>query len=267
MQRLISLLLFCIGLSAQPFQLNDPALLAATRPKSSAIPDDTTGILLWLRADSGCFTDAGKTTPCTDGTTAYVIADNSANHTDFTQSVSAQRATWHSGNLVANPLPVLSFLGSASQGYSGTPSAASGNYTAFLVFTPVSQFGGQYIFDSQTGRLIIGARSATTGDSGWFDGAWREGSGTLATNQLHLITYQLNSTGTSGNVTIDGANVVNAVYTAKAIGGSIGFGGNFSLSGSFITGYVGEFRLYPSDIGATRIATVTAYLKNKWGTP
>jgi len=70
-------------------------------------PSDLANLIVWLRADSGCYQDAGLTTPCTNGTTCHTWV-NQAGVFNFTQAVAGNQPTWYNTGGQANR-PFLTF--------------------------------------------------------------------------------------------------------------------------------------------------------------
>lgn len=274
MQRAIAFLLLCFGLFAQPFQLNDPAFMAATRPKGSSTPwspTNVSGLKLWLKADVGAYTDSSKTTPCTDGTRVCVIADQSGNGNDFVALATTNQPFWWSSTSNRNGHAIMDFgNGSANWNNSMTNGMviSSGNKTFFVVGEVHStSASGQSIFDSHTGRLIVSPVSTATAKIGYFDGtAWREATYTWGAD-YHAGIWQLNSAAASANIYVDGTAVGSGMtYTAKAIGDASAICGLYNGTSGIYFNFC-EMGIYDSDIGSTQIANLQAYLKARWGTP
>lgn len=101
-------------------------------------PADYGTVKLWLEADSGVFTDAGKTTPATsNGDLVYVWADQSGNGYDVVQATSGNRPAYQT-NVTAGK-PALRFDGSSDRLTNATVANwkflhDGTDWTAFVVF-------------------------------------------------------------------------------------------------------------------------------------
>lgn len=254
---------------AQPFTLNDPAFLAATRPKSSGAwtPASVSGLVVWFKADVAVYSDLG-TTPITDGGSVEQWNDQSGNGFNFTQTTLGNRPTWSNTTGTINGLPIVKFTDSSSQFLTGSPTHASSNFTAFAVLARNTAAGTHYAFDSQTGRLLLATSTSSGTDTiGWLDsnGTLRQAAEILSTT-AHLIVWRLNSTGTGGFVYVDNVQKLNAVYTATAIGGSVALGSRYAGDSNYGDYQFGEFGIWASDIGTTQIGNLHAYSQTRWGT-
>lgn len=84
-----------------------------------AVPSDYGNLIVWLKASTGCYQDAGMVTPCTDGTTVYTWVNQGTGGFNFIQPTAGSRPTWRTGG--AGDKPYLQFnsdfLGSVSGPY------------------------------------------------------------------------------------------------------------------------------------------------------
>jgi len=70
-------------------------------------PSDLANLIVWLKADAGCYQDSTLSTPCTNGTTCHTWV-NQAGGFDFTQAVGANQPTWYNTG-GQNERPYLTF--------------------------------------------------------------------------------------------------------------------------------------------------------------
>lgn len=82
------------------------AVMGATK---TYIPSDFSNLVLWLEADSGVYTDAGKTTLAADGDAVYTWDDQSTANKDAVQATLDKRPLYKTN--IANGLPVIRYDG------------------------------------------------------------------------------------------------------------------------------------------------------------
>lgn len=183
---------------------------------------------------------------------------------DFSgNNVSATRvASVYYAASAQNGLPAIGLSASA---YDVGLSAASGSFSLVAALAPTSnnQAFGQYLMDSQTGRLIFApcTNAGSYNQVGWYDGTWR--SIAAATTGWQILSWVLTSGG-NGEVFRNGASLGTAAYTAKAIGGTTRVFCTYGSIANTLTGSVGELLLFAKALSSDERGRVESYLNTKW---
>jgi hypothetical protein len=169
-----------------------------------------------------------------------------AGSNDAVQTTTASRPKIYDGTtgvVTENGKPALSFDG--GDDFLTPLTSAASDYTLHAVTK--NSATGSYLFDSQSGRLILEARGTNRGV--YFDGGWQGTSHTGINQQLQSIYAVAPS---SGQSYVNGTQINTGVsYTQTAIGGTTRFGGGY-FGGSRILGSMQEFIFYASDQSSNR---------------
>ncbi len=236
---------------------------SATTPAFS--PDDLETLHVWLKADAGTYQDAAKANPAdADGDLVYTWIDQSGNGKDLVQATEASRPTLKLASQCN--LPVLQFDSTNDfMVFSSSPGLPSGGYTIFAAITgPTIATGGRWLIDSETGRLVFALRSArVTNDpkAGYFDaGGWKD----IADGTSHFQILRWVLSGTSGEMFRNRMSIGTGTYSARAMGGTVAVGANYSGSGGFIGCDVGELLIFQGALSAEDQLKVQQYLESRW---
>lgn len=116
-----------------------------------------------------------------------------------------------------------------------------------------------YLFDSQTGRLIFatGSGSGSPGKLAFFDGAWHDIAN--ATTGWQILTWVLTSGG-NGEIFRNGTSLGTAAYTAKAIGGTTALFAAFDNGGNRMSADIGDVLLFSKALSTTERQQAEAHL-------
>jgi hypothetical protein len=212
----------------------------------------STNLQLHLKADAGCFTDAGKTTACaSDADKVYVWEDQSGNGNDAVQATEGYRPLWKT-NIVGS-LPAIRFDG--SNDYMDTALSGTQPITFFVVRS-VSTSGST--FDSTNANRITLFNS---GDSSQMYAGSTARIDTTAGIKLFTLTYN----GASSEAYVFGRKKIGINPSTNSLG-ALRLGADNALNAaSFITGDIYELLVYtgiPNDVTRTQIER---YLAGKWG--
>ena len=135
-------------------------------------------------------------------------------------------------------------------------SSTAQTYT-FSMWTKSGQANdvGKYLFDSETGRLVIGFMTGTVGKIGYFDGAvWHDMANTPNDNSWHHVVFVLNSGNSTGSYYKDGVFVNSDTYTGTNIGGQVRIAGRYDGSNAFYyQGMLDDFRIYNRALSAAEV--------------
>ena len=236
--------------------------LRVISPRGGAVPawspTDITGLKLWIDFSDATtlFTDAGTTPVSADGNAIYQANDKSGNGYHATQTNATYKPTYKTN--IKNGLSVARSDGNDMLSLS--PVSTSGSYTFFFVYTVPDNGTDDWLFDTQSGRLVL---AHDYGDGvAWNATVWRK----IAALQTgwQILTFSFVSGG-NGTIYRDGASLGSAGYSAKNIGGSSRlFGAYDSLGSNGIIGDFAEVIIYESALTETDRGTVHTYLNNKW---
>ena len=161
-----------------------------------------------------------------------------------------------SGSLSSGPSWIPGKYGSALK-FNGTsnyiglgsnyvPSLSTTHTFSFWVNSSALPTTNKFIFDSSSGRLVIGWNGGTSGKLGYYDGTWRN-SDVSAPNdgKWHFLTIVLNGATGEGRIYIDGyLSQSGMAYTPVSIGGSSTIGGRYSGDLYFFDGLIDQLRIY-----------------------
>lgn len=228
-------------------------------------PSDISGLTLWLDSvdTSTLWQDSAKTTAVSaNNDPVGYWADKSGNNNDWLQATSGDRPTYKTN--FNTSYPAIYFDGTAGKNLDGNLSESAGDWTIFAVVNRTDL--GEYIFDFQTGRFILAQQSAS-GGFGWYDGSWKVGSNLATDGTPYVIIFKANSTGTSGNIEVNGTSWVTAVYSQQALGGVDQAIGSRYNSGSGLewTGHIASMLIYSGNLSTGDITSVEDYLKDRYG--
>jgi hypothetical protein len=215
---------------------------------------------LWLKADAGAYTDAGKTTLATDTDPVLVWADQSGNGRDVTQGTSSKRPVWRSS--IQNGLAVLRLDG--VDDFMDSPAFSCDQpYTVCMVARNyVNSFSGYYLDaqDTANRRIVQVGGSATT--IRMYTGTIFDSTVTTI-NAFRSIIAVFN--GASSILSWDAAETTGDVGSGNGGGIRIGAQGG-GTPGSYAQIDVGELFIVPRALNVTERGQVQTYQKARWGT-
>ena len=134
-----------------------------------------------------------------------------------------------------------------------------------LVYRPlVTGTSARYLFDVQTGRLVLANANGTNGAVCYYDGVWKY-STTANSLGWKLVEFHLVPGGTS-TITVNGVlqTLSATTFANLAIGGAITIASNYDGSAGFFNGWIGEIRIYTSALSAGDITSERTFLNTKW---
>ena len=224
-------------------------------------PLDISGLQLWLdfSDETKLYTDSAKTTPVTsDGDVIGAIEDKSGNSNDAVQATTANKPLYKTG--IQNGLSIGRFDGANDWMSLAGMTVPLGSYTVFAVYNPADIATTQYIFDVETGRLVLAHTLSATVNVGWYDGTAREIA--AATTDIQLLTFHLTSGG-NGEVFRNASSLGTAAYAAKAIGDAVGLFSRYD-GADLMEGDCFELLLYNAALSTLDRETVRDWLNAKW---
>lgn len=236
------------GLVGRTIQECVNALAAAP----SFVPTDISGLVFWVSADSGAYTDAG-TTLATNGQTVQQWNDRSTSAANASQATAGSRPTYQTGQV--NSLPALTFDGA------GDTIAISASIVQRHVFA-VAKVGTltdlQMLFGSPVGA-DVSVRVDSPSSNGYrgasnavFPGDWS------VFNESRFLVNGVNT-----NTIPAGFHVVESSKDTATAAQTLEVGG--TAVSRFWNGQIAEFIMYSGQLSVGDASLVRGYLGTKYG--
>lgn len=218
-----------------------------------AIPN----LVLWLRADSGLYQDAAKTTPVTaDSQSIGAWVDKVSGTVTFTQTTGTKKPTYKTA--IVNGHPVVRVDGGDVLTTSDL-AVSSGPKTCFAV---LKRNSGAFFLDSQSGRFVLSVEGSNNHYS-WYDSNWHN-SYLSPISSFGIFTFWLGDPVQSqGEVFYNGASVGTGKYLNRALGGTIALFGQYDGT-AHLNGDLAELIIYNAYLSATLRQAVEAYLYQRY---
>lgn len=179
--------------------------------------------------------------------------------TNATQATVIKRPIYKTG--IQNGLPIVRTDGISDSMQLTGLTQASGSLTFIAAINPAATGTQKYLFDTQTGRLVITLYINVANRIGWFDAAWRNIA--ASAGNFQILSWVLTSGG-NGEIFRNGASLGTAPYTARAIGGKIGLFSDFNYNSRFPLCDLGEFLIYSTALDVATRGQAETYLNSKW---
>ncbi len=239
---------------------------------STFVPSDVSGMTLWMSADSGVYTDTGRTTPATtDGDLIAGWGDQSGVGHHFVQSSSGARPTLKLN--IQNGKPVLRFDGTTdlmtNAAQLGT-FIANTAYTYFIVWkaTAINTNGAttdqnDTIICDTGGYFGIFLKSAPTQFVYNWDGTSDSATTNIATGSF-MVSMGRHESGNLYSSVNGGTETSSASGNTQVTTGTMKLG-NDRLGSNFLDGDIAEIIVYNVAVSTTNISNVTTYLRSKYG--
>ena len=139
-----------------------------------------------------------------------------------------------------------------------TPLTALFGYSA----TNAESAAVRYLLDIETGRTVLAASAAVTGQIGYLDGQWSEFAADA--DAIKVLTYDLVEN--DAKIRIDGTQEYSdTTYDQKAIGARIGLFQNYPFTGSQVAGNMYQTILRAAESTDEEIAKAETFVANKTG--
>lgn len=230
------------------------------RKPSKLRPAVLPGMSLWLRADSGVYADAGKTTPASAGGPVGCWADVSGNGADATQAAAARMPTLTASAL--NGLPAVTFDG-VDDLLRLTRPVPLPAFTVFLVLRmPDDAQGIALGSSSQDTYYFYRYTNGTDGTLYFNDGTNRVGTPIPSLNSYALV--ELQSTGSAWRAFVNGAQVGDDQPLTAGAGSELGVIGSWAEQTYLFPGPMAEVIAYGSALGADDRRDVETYLNTRY---
>ncbi|MGH2359749.1 MAG: LamG-like jellyroll fold domain-containing protein [bacterium] len=239
-------------------------LLGSGGGSAAFSPDQVSGLILWLKADSLALNDG-------DAVTTWADSSSSAN--DVTQATAANKPTLQTNEI--NGKPVVRFddvndrLGRADD---ADFDFGSGNFSVFAVAKPTGSRGAIICKDNYQGADGFYVKCADNGEIGsgtlWF--AYWNGSTTVSMGAVDTAFHQLAAIreGTGANQVklyldkTNSANTTDARTLSNALELRVGSAVN---NADFFGGDIAEILVYNSALSTADRQSVETYFSSKYG--
>lgn len=235
----------------------DTLFFADNAKRTVFSPASISGLVLWLKSDSGTFQDSSKTTPATADTNPIgAWADQSGTGNDVLQAVAGSRPILKVN--ILNSRSVVRFDGVDDLLQSATISSLAQPNTVFLAGKYAAADGFAW-FDAVTNVASLIDSTGAGGNWRIYAGAALSG-GTIDTN-YHYRTSLFN--GASSQNRLDGSAVVATgdAGTGALDGFTVGGRGG---GGNLFPGDIAEVLVYHAALTAPQIAQVETYLASRY---
>lgn len=180
-----------------------------------------------------------------------------------TQSTGGLKPTKGSTSLLGRP--GITFGGTQFLTLAGLLSVAS-DYLISFIYSPTKTGAGQFLLDSQTGRLVIESEyNGVAGHVAYFEGTDGAQDAGAAYDGPQILTFDLRVG--SGKVYRNGQLIFTGAYTRTALGGTIVLGGAYNIGsggGLGTTCILGDVVIITTPTDSKRDA-VHGYLARKYG--
>jgi hypothetical protein len=225
-------------------------------------PTNIANNVMWVKADSGCFSDAGSTTPCVNTDLVYNWLDQGGTGNNFEQATSGNRPTFTTGLL--NGLPGVSFTAASSRRMINSSLSAYSAKTVFLVAQSVGASVGRTFLSMNNVNARIYDAGGTWGYLTTDADPFSINTGVTATN-ASIITLSLASVA-SMSVYVNGG-FISTVNPGDTIASNTGMTmASATAAGSdYGNCYIFEVIVYNRVLSTEERNQVTSYLGSKWG--
>jgi hypothetical protein len=214
-------------------------------------PATEAGVILDLWAESGV-TQAGT------GVSSWVDRKGLR---DFVQGTDANRPTYEAAGLGGRP-SVLFVAASTDllRTATGALVSTSKSYSLIMVVDPVTNAAGQYVFDSESGRLIWQLNTFGATNVGWFDGSQH---GVAASTDVPQILRWVMTNGGTCEIFRGNTSLGSAAYTGTDLGGTTTIGAS-AVGGNPVNARVSR-TILSSTLDSARDARIMASLSTYYG--
>lgn len=248
----------------QPYLAQDySSTPAGCTPYTLTQVSNVSGMIMWVRADTGVYNDNG-TTPAADGDTVYLWKDCSPNGNDLIQSDAGLRPMYHTAQV--NGLPSIGFTNKIMDRIYSSPLTKTNTYfIVYQISTGAASPG--YVFDGASGAYqdayaVNGSAMQMINDGNFFVSVWPNPFPRDTWFYDTLFFSGPESTGWASGVPLGTTNGTSGlVLKAPA---NIRFGNNYfpDQPGKF---KIAEFLIFGGYLDWTTAGGISCYLKNKYG--
>jgi hypothetical protein len=236
----------------------------AMGPGSPDSPDDVSGLLVWFKADSSVFSDAGST-PATNGGTVEQWNDQSGNAVHASQATSGSRPTYRTNQI--NGLPAVDFA--TSKWMSFTEQTVT-DFTIFVVAKQGSASAVKTVIGGSNTSSKITLRFENGVGGGGYNLRNTIGAGvtTFEEEPLDFIQACVRSGASSTTMRVDEVDSGTPGGASSSLGVShLGTSLSSGTPTNFLNGLIAEVIIYNTALSDGNRAVIEGYLRSKYGLP
>lgn len=226
----------------------------------------STGLVMWVKADTGVYTDAG-TTLATNGQTVQQWNDQTTGGLHFTQSTAGARPTYQTNQ--QNGLPGITFDNSGTADFMANASlvATTARTIFFVGKSTAAATGDEGFFGNHEDASVIDPSAFGTDGSWAYYGTSAFGygfqTGTNIAPAIITLNYAdvSNLTPRMSGVAVSTFNPIDAYSTTNGMG----LGARNAAGSTPKDCQIYEFIVFNRSLTADEITSVESYLSSKWG--
>ncbi len=236
---------------------------AGYSPYTAFNPSAITGLALWVKADTGCYSDVSGTVPCADGASVAVWKDQSGNGRNLFQAGTTVQPAFYSHATTFSG-PAVKF---------GSSYLTNGSFVLtqpifiFLVFwrpAPAPTYF-EVLCDS-TNATYLAQVGINNSPANQFRVYWAGSAIYPNQNTTAWMDLGTKAAGISSVVWTNGVQAITGTLGTGNMSGII-LGAEWGSTAYNYQGYVAELLLYAANLSAQNVTDVQAYLRTKYGTP
>lgn len=177
-----------------------------------------------------------------------------AGHADgssATQGTDANRPTYDAAGI--NGRPAVNFA--ASQQLVLAMNAVAANRTVFIVSKPDAATGANQVYvTTASGALYLMHQTSTSGKTGFYDGAFKEGTSVAG---AQIVTYRLTAGTGTATIRINGNVIATVNHAARAFGGTgQRIGSDTAVNASQFKGLIGRVTVYTGALSDANVQAI-----------
>lgn len=183
-----------------------------------------------------------------------------ADGSNATQGTDANRPTYDAAGI--NGRPAINFA--ASQQLVLAMNAVSANRTVFIVSKPDAATGANQVYvTTASGALYLMHQTSTSGKTGFYDGAFKEGTSVAG---AQIVTYRLTAGTGTATVRINGSIIATVNHSSRAFGGTgQRIGSDTGVNVSQYKGMIGRISVFTGALSDANVQLVERGLGAYYG--
>ncbi|MEI2608159.1 MAG: choice-of-anchor Q domain-containing protein [Candidatus Promineifilaceae bacterium] len=252
-----------------------PGVNGGNGPGGVGVTNGTSPLLLWLRADTGIFSNTPCTTPASHNTDVACWRDQSGYNRSYTQAPIGNRPTYFTG--IRNGQPVIRFNGSSDRltntGAGGAVLTAGDDTFSYFATWMSNVANYQVIYEQNNNTLVNGRRAALLAipaNQYGFNGEANDfhAAAPYTTGQFELSSIVLNGN-PSNNVYVSGrgtqySGTINTATQDVGTAGGTSVGYKITASSEFFNGDIPEIIVYGDALADVDRILVENYMSAKY---
>ncbi len=219
----------------------------------NSIPD----LFLWLRSDQDVFRDSSNK--------VSLWKDQSPNGNDFSQSTASVAPFFNPVKSTMNYKPSVQFVNGSSYRMAAASFVnAATSHTFIFAIVCDSLTAVQDLMASETGPLVVAHVSVNTGQTGFYDGTWRQAGASTAVTTAQILCFTFTA-GTGAVIYRNNTSIASTSYTSRSLSGRMGLGAAHDQSAQYLNGHICEVAYWPRVISTDERNAVHSYMGTRYG--